>query len=270
MPPEATATGSRWPATARRPASPPEVVVIGAMKCGTTALHRYLDEHPDIVMSEPKELNFFFGPDAADHPHGDAGTEPTWHTGTWHLGVDWYARQFDAEAPVRGEASPGYTSPDHPEVAARLARVVPAARLVYLIRDPVERALSQYHHHHRDGAEARPPERALFDPDSQYIARSRYYERLVPFLELVPPERIAVVDHEDLLHHRRATLTRLYACLGVDESFWSPQHERRWHVGDAGREPGEERLRARFADAVRDDTERLRAWLGRDLAHWPV
>lgn len=270
MPPEAPVAGAPRSGTEHGSARPPEVIVVGAMKCGTTALHRYLDEHPHIAMSEPKELNFFFGPEAAAQPHGDAGREPTFGLGTWHLGAEWYARQFDADAPVRGEASPGYTSPDHPEAAARLARVVPAARLIYLVRDPVDRALSQYHHHRREGAEQRPPARALLDPDSQYVARSRYHERLAPFLEHVPPERIAVVDHHDLLHHRRVTLARLYAFLGVDESFWSPHHERQWHVGDAGHAGVDEHLRARFADAVRDDAERLRAWLGRDLAHWPV
>ncbi len=83
------------------------------MKCGTSALHQLLGRHPDIAMSEPKELNFFFGPARAG-----AGS---WTRGNWHRGVGWYERHFDARAGVRGESSPGYTSPSHPEVAGRMA-----------------------------------------------------------------------------------------------------------------------------------------------------
>lgn len=101
----------------------PNLVVIGAMKCGTTSLHHYLDVHPDIAMSQAKELNFFFGDDA-DGESGDAEVR-SWHNGNWHRGVEWYAAQFDAGAPVRGEASPGYTSPAHPEVAGRMAAIIP-------------------------------------------------------------------------------------------------------------------------------------------------
>ena len=79
----------------------PTVVIIGAMKCGTTSLHRYLDLHPQAAMSRPKELNFFIGPVAA----GSAD----WARGNWHRGAAWYAAHFDPSAEVRGEASPGYT-----------------------------------------------------------------------------------------------------------------------------------------------------------------
>lgn len=156
-----------------RPGVLPNLIVIGAMKCGTTALHRYLDLHPEVAMSEPKELNFFFGPERLDERDEPAARS----AGNWHRGVGWYAMQF-RPAPVRGEASPGYTSPSFPEAAERMARVVPEARLVYAVRDPVARAVSQYLHHRADGTERRPIEEALLDPASQYLARSLYHERL--------------------------------------------------------------------------------------------
>jgi len=114
----------------------PNLVVVGAMKCGTTALHGFLDRHPEIAMSDPKELNFFFGPAAG------SGDDAPWAEGNRHRGVGWYRHQFPVAAPVRGESSPGYTSPSEPHVAARMAALIPGARLVYLVRDPVERAVS--------------------------------------------------------------------------------------------------------------------------------
>jgi hypothetical protein len=121
----------------------PNLIDIGVMKCATTTLHRYLDPHPDVAMSEPKELNFFCGPRRLD---GHRDDQTAWLAGNWHRGVGWYAAQF-LPAPVRGEASPGYTSPSFPRAAERMARIVPGARLVYLMRDPLERAVSQYLYH---------------------------------------------------------------------------------------------------------------------------
>lgn len=172
----------------------PNLVVIGAMKCGTTALHRTLDGHPDVAMSAPKELNFFCGARHSPLAPTEVSVEPTdgriWARGNWHRGLSWYARHFTAEAPVRGESSPGYTSPSHPEVVTRMAALIPGVRLIYLVRDPVARALSQYRHHQREGTETRSVEEAILDPASQYLSRGRYYQRLEPFLAHFPARRL--------------------------------------------------------------------------------
>jgi hypothetical protein len=244
----------------------PEVVIVGAMKCGTSALHRYLDDHPDIAMSSPKELNFFFG---RDDP-ADCGSEEQhdWHGGSWRLGVDWYASRFDPTAPVRGEASPGYTSPSHPEVAGRMAALLPEARLLYLVRDPLARAVSQYHHHHREGSERRPLGEALLDPASQYVARSRYHERLAPFLAHYPAGQIAIVAQEELRAHRRSTLRTVYEFVGVDAGHWSEASTREWHIGGRPSEHVSPDVVERFHAEVRDDADRLRELAGRDLPGW--
>jgi hypothetical protein len=239
----------------------PNLVVIGAMKCGTTALHRYLDAHPDVGMAARKEVNFFVGEQAPSAPDAPVGP------GQWHRGVEWYASLFDASCPVRGESSPGYTSPDHPAVAARMAATVPGARLVYLVRDPVHRAVSQYRHHQRDGAETRPQLDAILDPDSQYIARSRYHARLEPFLRHFTTEQVLVVVQERLLAHRRAELSRVYAHCGADPQWWDETLQQRWHVGaDAEQVPA--RLRHAVAEQVYDDIDRLRTFMADDLAEW--
>lgn len=241
----------------------PDVVVIGAMKCATSALHEYLDAHPDIAMSDPKELNFFNGPE--EPPHDDPDT--WWLTGQWHRGLEWYADQFDPRAPVRGESSPAYTSPTFPEVAPRMASVVPEVRLLYLVRDPVDRAVSQYAHHRRDGAEVRPVEEALLDPGSQYVARSRYVERLEPFLDRFDREQIRVVVQERLFHDRKTEMAEVYRHVGVDPGWRDERLEREFHVG--GDRPEIDRgLRKAVLGQVRDDVERLKDLLDDDLKEW--
>ena len=238
----------------------PDLVVIGAMKCGTTSLHAYLDAHPDVGMSRPKELNFFFG---------EAGE--TWVAGNWHRGLDWYAGHFDPACAVRGEASPGYTSPDHPEVASRMASVVPSARLLYAVRDPVRRALSQYGHHRREGAETRSPAEALLDPASQYVSRGRYFERLEPFLATGAFDgRITVVAQEELEADLGTTMRRVFADLGVDPDLWSPPTAGRRNAAPEPPPRLDRGLQDALADAFRDDAERLRVFAGREFPGWSV
>ena len=234
----------------------PDLVVIGAMKCGTTSLHAYLDAHPDVGMSRLKELNFFFGPEDA---------------GNWHRGVDWYAGQFDLAGAVRGESSPGYTSPSHPEVAARMAALLPSARLLYAVRDPVRRALSQYGHHRREGTEPRPLAEALLDPASQYLSRGRYLERLEPFLATGAFDgRITVIAQEEMETGLGATMRRLFGVLGVDPDRWDPTTAARRNAAPEPPPQLDPRLRQALLDAFRDDAERLRAFAGREFPCWTV
>lgn len=243
----------------------PTVVVIGAMKCGTTALHRHLARHPDVAMSDRKELNFFIGADRV--PEGRAAR---WVDGNWHRGVGWYAAHFPASAPVRGESSPGYTSPDHPEVASRMAATIPHARLVYLVRDPIARAVSQYRHHRRDGTEVRPLAAALLDPDSQYVARSRYHERLAPFLARFPPERILVVAQEALRDEPFATLRQVHRFLGVVHRSASDAPSAPASRPTDRASPLPDQVRDGLVSALHDDAVRLRALTGLTLASWSV
>jgi len=248
----------------------PDVIVIGAMKCATSAVHAYLDAHPDIAMSRLKELNFFNGPEVA--PHDDP--QSWWRTGQWHRGLDWYASQFDPDAPVRGESSPAYTAPDSVEAAGRMASVVPGVRLVYLVRDPVERAVSQYAHHRRDGTERRSLREAVLDPGSQYLARSRYHERLAPYLALFDRGQVLVVVQERLLHRRDREIARIYEHAGVDPRWRHERHARRVHVGATEAAPAAADvadvadLRGEVLARVGDDVERLRGVLGDDIPEW--
>lgn len=233
----------------------PTFLIVGGMKCGTTALHDLLAEHPQIATSEPKELNFFFGGDAPS----------PWNAGNWHRGVEWYRDHFDGGFPVRGESSPGYTSPAHAEAPGRIADLVPDVRVVYLVREPVARMVSQHAHHVRDGTERRPLAEALLDAASQYVARSRHAERLRPFLDRFALDRLAVVVQEELAAHPEELLRGLYGFLGAD-----PDLAPRIVATHAAAEPADvdEPLRRRLRAAVEDDVGALSEVLGR--VPWPA
>lgn len=225
----------------------PNVVVIGAMKCGTTALHHYLDAHPDVSMASQKETNFF--------------------AQEWHRGLDWYATLFGADAPVRGETSPGYTSPDHPQVPARMCSVLPDVRLIYLVRNPIDRAVSQYQHHRRGGAERRSLEEALLDARSQYVDRGRYYQRVRPFLDRFHHHQLFIVVQERLRHDRRSQLRRILEYAGADPHWWSAGMRMEWNVGQPASEVPRS-TRAAFEERVTNDTNRLRDLMGDELPEW--
>lgn len=207
----------------------PNLLVIGGRRCGTTSLYHYLAQHPDIWMSPRKELRFF----VAER--------------NWPRGRDWYERFFPVEAPVRGEASPCYSEyPLHDGVPARIAGLVPDAKLVYIVRDPIERMVSHWVMDHALGWPHRPFPQEVADADhSRFAIYGRYWMQLERYLEHFAPEQIRVVDRDALLGRRTEVMADLYAFLGVDPGVASPERFRAEH------NPRESRRLRRPAGAVR-------------------
>jgi sulfotransferase family protein len=272
----------------------PNLIVIGAERCGTTSLYRYLGAHPEIFMAKTKELDFFV-------------TELNWRKGR-----GWYEQQFGQGSRVRGESSPSYTAyPVHTGVAKRMAALVPDAKLIYLVRDPIERTLSGYHHQRAQAMEGRPLADALSDVnESRHIWRSRYAAQLELFLEHFPLEQILVVDSHELRTRRRETLARIFRFLGIDERFWADtlaleyntRRSRQRTLLGAGlwvstvkvlgkprtyavaqRLPAlmpfsrkleppalDAELRRSLADVFREDVARLREYTGLEFATWSI
>jgi hypothetical protein len=182
----------------------PNLVIIGAQKCGTTALHTYLVRHPQVSMSRPKELNFFI------------------EQLNWNRGADWYRGHFDPAARVRGESSPDYTAdPWYPGVPERMHALIPDAKLIFMVRDPVERVRAQWIHNYSNRAQDKPLAEAVLEPGSTYIPRSSYHHQLSRFLEYYPMSQILVLDQSELLESRRKTLPWVFRFLGVDDGFWT-------------------------------------------------
>jgi hypothetical protein len=205
-------SGTRKPRAALRSANPalPNLLIVGAAKCGTTSLHNYLSAHPEIQMPEVKELRFFQDPRCLER-------------------LDDYAGFFDARAPVRGEATPAYTCyPLIPGVPERIRDAIPEAKLIYLIREPVERAIAGYAEAQANDRDERSADDALGDLDdayNTYLAQSRYAMQVERYLRVFPREQLLVVHQADLLARRAETLRRIFRFLGVDEGFTSAQFE---------------------------------------------
>lgn len=192
----------------------PNFLIIGAMKAGTTSLHHYLRCHPQVFMPEQKEPHYFV-PERAKWP-----TTPEERT-TQDLG--WYERLFDGagSATAVGEASVAYTFyPEFIGVPERIARLLPDARLIYVVRDPIERMRSQYLFLSASDHEWDPLEKAVFKP--RYLDRSRYAMQIEQYMQWFTPEQLLVITSESLMDDRLATARRVYRFLGVDADWDHP------------------------------------------------
>lgn len=184
----------------------PNLIIIGAQKCGSSSLHHYLDQHPDISMSQTKELDYFV------------------ESLNWNKGLDWYASQFsDSTAVVVGESSPSYSMyPNFTGVAERMHALIPDAKIIYIVRDPVERIVSHYLHQWYGKRRKDASLDSLADVNHpktrHYICTSNYYLQLSQYLEFYDISRIFVVTLEDLKRDRQETLRRVFRFLGVDDS----------------------------------------------------
>jgi hypothetical protein len=190
----------------------PNLIVIGAAKCGTTSIHRYLDLHPDVYMAVPRDIpmkamKYFWRED-------------------WRERRGWYESHFDSDRAVRGEASPAYTAfAFHPGVPARIHELVPDARLIYLVRDPIERIVSHWVQRRAD-EDGTPFERYMRDyerPDNPIVCPSRYWTQIQQYLPFFDRSRLLIIDQHDLRTRRRETMREVFRFVGVDESFESPE-----------------------------------------------
>ena len=187
----------------------PDFIIIGAMKAGTTTLWKYLQSHPAIFMSNLKEPNYFV------------------EEKTWSRGWKWYASLFDEGhrlgAKVVGEASTNYSKvPEFTGVSQRIASCLPEVKLIYLVRDPIERIRSMYVHRVYRGYEPRPFEDAVLStPQSSYVEFSRYFRQLGEYLNYFRKDRILVIASEDLWEYPSTVLPTVAQFLGVDGAMFN-------------------------------------------------
>mgnify|MGYP006290587211 CR=1 FL=1 len=184
----------------------PTFIIIGAMKAGTTSLYRYLEVHPQITMSRRKEINFFVAEKS------------------WNKGARWYKRQFTGPGPCFGEASPNYTKyPAFKGVPSRMHEVVPQVRLIYVVRDPLQRIVSHYKHNVDAGRELRPLVDAIRGGrENHYIQTGLYYTQVRQFLERFDEEQLLIVSLESLRRRPREVLARVVEHVGANPVFRFP------------------------------------------------
>lgn len=198
----------------------PNFFIIGAQKCASTSLYHYLAEHPQIISAFRKEVKYF-----------DLYS---------HKSLDWYKAFFPItkEGEITGEATPDYLL--FPEIASQIYGLFPKAKLILIVRNPIERAYSQYWYNVRRNIEtlsfeeaikAEPERMANSDQtiitgpnfkssyyrEFSYLKRGRYMEQLHHWLKYFPKEQVKVVSTEDLQNNKAALLKELFEYLKVPD-----------------------------------------------------
>ena len=245
--------------------SPHFVAIIGAQRSGTTWLYRMLDAHPAITIAGPvrPEPKFFLDADAVAH-----GRE------------QYLARFFPgvAEGQLLGEKGTSYI--EHPVVADRIRAFFPQAKAIAILRDPLQRALSNYHFTRQHGLETRSL-RAVFLDDAprpvldrrisvspfDYLERGHYAEHLEPWQQVFDAD-LKVVVFEELVRNAEG-LHDLYAWLGVDATFTPAEPAAAVNAReDHGPDPDEIAVRERLGGYFAPHIRALEAVLGRRIDPW--
>ncbi|HEY5891190.1 MAG TPA: sulfotransferase [Acidimicrobiia bacterium] len=222
----------RWRSWSAESRVLPDFLIIGCQRGGTSSIYRYLGQHPQIAPSLRKETEFF--------------------TARYGLGERWYRANFPHSlrmrlARLRGkklltfEATPDYLF--DPRAPGRAREMLPDARIVLLLREPGERAVSQYHHNVRLGLESETLERAIelederlaadlveLEADSlspvtafrrfSYVTRGQYAPQLERWFATYPRDQILVLESEAFFQHPDDVLQRILAFVGADP--WQP------------------------------------------------
>ena len=206
----------------------PGFLVIGAQKSGTTSLFHYICQHPKVFENKAKEIHFF----DRHYTHGE----------------NWYRARFPLAGSLLsshqlGEATPYYLC--HPHAPTRIASLLPQAKLIAILRNPVDRAISHYFHEQKKGREELPIlealqreeercaeewQRMLNDP--QYISKAHqsfsykqrgiYLEQIKRYLEVFPEEQLLILESSKLFSKPQAVLKKVFNFLEIDSEVAIP------------------------------------------------
>jgi hypothetical protein len=252
----------------------PDFLIIGAQRCGTSSLYWYLAQHPDVAPAVRKEVHYF-----------------DWH---YRRGLLWYRAHFPLAAyriglrvatgrrVLTGEASPYYLV--HPHAPGRVKGLLPDVKLLVLLRDPVERAVSAYHHQVRRGRESLtidqafareaavlPRELERIDKDQlyrsefhrhfAYLARGLYADQLSLWFDVCPRERFLILSSEQFFTETQSVFEEVLGFLGLLP--WRPVEYRRFNA--AAYETISAPTRQRLIEHFAPHNERLYQLVGRDF-----
>lgn len=177
----------------------PDFLIIGAMKCGTTTLQAQLAAQKGVFMTTPKEPNFFSDDDV------------------YARGLDWYRSLFGPAlaGDLKGEASTHYTKlPTHPATLERLLPHCPSLRLIYMIRNPMQRAVSHYIHEWSEGRMGDDPA-AEFARHPEMVDYGRYGFQIAPWIRAYGADAVMLTSLEQLTADPAGELARVAAHIGL-------------------------------------------------------
>ena len=243
----------------------PSFIIIGPMKTATSALYKYINQHPQVLPCIEKEVHFFSNNNK--YPHGK----------------DWYIAHFplipEGENFITGEASPGYIVNN---VQKRVFDMFPQIKPIALIRDPVDRAFSHYQHNVKHGFERRsfkdainselevlksvenPAEAAKkwrWGRHPGYLLIGFYYYFLKQWLDIFPKEQFLIVNNQDLLINPSATMKQVFKFLGLPEHLEAEYPK--YYAGSY--RPIEQEMRETLSNVFRPHNQKLEEYLNLDL-----
>jgi len=241
-----------------KPVKVPKFIIIGSQRCGTTSLYTYLAEHPQILTPIKKEMDFF-----------------SWH---FHRGIDWYLAHFPLMPQggefVTGEASPSYF--DCREAPKRLYSACPEAKLIVLLRNPVDRAISHFYRLRELNWEARSLDRAISDeierlnqnPEyiigeepGNYLARGRYIEFIENWRAFFPRQQLLILKSEDFYAGAATTVNHVLAFLELREYQLSEYQ----NANPGVYQRVNESIRELLSDYFKPYNQELEEYLGREF-----
>ena len=236
----------------------PNFIIIGSQRCGTTSLYTYLAQHPQILTPIKKEMDFF-----------------SWH---FDRGIDWYLAHFPpmpaGEQFLTGEASPSYF--DSLEAPERLYSAFPEAKLIVLLRNPVDRAISQFYRLTDLNWEVRSFDRAISDEierlnqnpayiigeePGNYLARGRYVEFMKNWRAFFPKEQLLILKSEDFYAGAAATVKQVLEFLDLPE-YQLPEYQ---NANPGSYQPISDSVRCWLSDYFTPYNKELEQYLGRKL-----
>lgn len=257
----------------------PDFVIIGAQRCGTSSLYAYLSQHPQVLPAIKKEVHFF-----------DLGFEK---------GVRWYRAHFPfllemrcrrllaSKSVITGEASPCYLF--HPHSPKRLAAVVPKAKLIVLLRNPIDRAYSHYHLNLKKKREALSFEEAIFNEGARlqgeldkmlanesynsfnhrhfsYLQRGIYVDQLQAYAEFFDRDQILVIKSEDFFSRTPEVFQQILEFLGLEPYIPGDMHPRNAsNYSKKQQHTINKEFHAYLQDHFRPHNQRLYEYLDRDF-----
>jgi hypothetical protein len=247
----------------------PSTLVIGAQRSGTTSLFNYLVQHPGVLPPFGKEIHYF-----------------DFH---YHKGEQWYRGRFPYTHRMRGgvltlDATPYYLP--HPLAPGRAAKLLPAAKLIAVLRNPVDRALSHYQHEVRGGREslsfveaidqeaerlAGEEERLANEPGYyswnhhrySYTRRGLYLRQLLRWMRHFPRSQLLVLQSEALFRNPAETMATVHRFLGLSDHRLD-RYEDTFQQGKYNRDMPEE-LRRRLQEYFEPHNRELYRWLGQEF-----
>ncbi len=242
----------------------PNFLIIGAAKCGTTSLYNYLVQHPNIVPAVHKEIHFF-----------DLN---------YHKGISWYLSHFPLllnpkPDMITGEASPYYMF--HPHAAQRIYETMPQAKIIAILRNPVERAYSHYHYFSTNTLSFEKAleieqsklneEKDRMMKDKNYnsdiyqqfsiLSRGIYVDQLLVFERYFGKDQMLLIKTEDLYRNPQRVVNRVFDFLHV------PQYNINHfvHYNRNSYKPMDASIRKYLAEYYKPHNQRLYQYVGEDL-----